>query len=283
MTAQIYNKQRINFFTGFMPKDPPYSNEFYLGQFSKWDTLKNDKNEFTSLGGNIESPITYKYQGTGTTNFVFSIVSPIRPDTTGISQGLASYELWIDGIKPYYFFFDSQLTNLYGRTISVVGEKDKITKFKLRMNFHYITARDTIQKFYFEGDPNIIYSSITAQFIPDPILGINNDPIIISEDSQLTLNRQHIIKAPLLKTINLTIDENCKIGDWIELKNLGIGNFQINTGSNTDILMNARITRAKNGYIKSTKRGDFVRLQCMEIEPRIIFSDTNTIGTFTVI
>lgn len=283
MTAQIYNSKRVNFLKAYMSDDPPYSNEFYLGQFSKWNSVKNDRNQFISLGGNIQSPIAYKFQGTGITNFILSIISPIRPEVTGIPQGLASYELWINGIKPYYFYFDSQLTNLFTRTVSVFGEKDKITKFKARLNFNYMTARDQIQKFYFEGDENIIYSSITAQFIPDPILEINNEPIIISEDSQLTLNRQHIIKAALLKTINLTIDENCKIGDWIELKNLDLGNFQINTGPNIDIVMNGRITRAKNGYIKSTKRGDFIRLQCMEIEPRIIFSDTNTIGTFTVI
>lgn len=111
----------------------------------------------------------------------------------------------------------------------------------------------------------------------------NKDPILITQDSQLNLNRRHIIKAPILKTLNLSIDENCKVGDWIEIKNMDLGNFQINSGNNIDIIMNGLITRVKNGYIRSKKRGDFIKLECMEISPKIIFSDTNTIGNFTII
>lgn len=64
---------------------------------------------------------------------------------------------------------------------------------------------------------------------------------------------------------------------------MDLGNFQINSGSNIDILMNGLITRVKNGYIRSKKRGDFIRLECMEISPRIVFSDTMNIGVNTLV
>lgn len=76
--------------------------------------------------------------------------------------------------------------------------------------------------------------------------------------------------------------DNATINDWIELKNMDAGSFQLNSGDNIDIIMNGLITRAKNGYIRGRKRGDFIRLECMEKSPRIIFSDTINIGVTSI-
>ena len=290
MTAQLYDTKNNNFFTAYIPNEPPYSYDFYLGEFSAWNVLKNTSNEFISLGGDRDNPLIYKYQNTGITDFTFSILAPTFPQQRGlppeeaIYPSLAYYELWIDGIKPYYFYFGLQNETIFTRTVSVVANKDQTTKFRFRLTFYFsATTYKEVQKFYFRGDTNTVYSSITAKFIPDLPMEENKVPIVITEDSVLSLNRRHIIKAPLLKTINLSMDENCKVGDWIEIKNMDVGNFQINSGAYIDILMNGLITRVKNGYIRSKKRGDFIRLECMEVSPRIIFSDTNTIGNFTLI
>lgn len=283
MTAQVYETQRNNFLTTLIPEEPPFSFDFYLGEFTPWASIKNTSNEFISLGGSRENPLIYKFQETGITDFTFSIIAPNYPRVNDIHPSLAYYELWIDGQKPYYFFFGSQTELLFTRTVSVFGEKGKTTKFKFRLTLYFVTPNPDLKKYYFEGDQDTVYSSITAKFIPDPIIEESNEPITITQDAQLTLNRRHIVKAPLLKILNLSMDENCKVGDWIELKNMDMGNFQINSGANIDILMNGLITRVKNGYIRSKKRGDFLRLECMETSPRIIFSDTCTSGAFTII
>lgn len=283
MTAQLYNTQRNNFLTTYIPPEPPYFFDFYLGEFTAWTALKNSSNEFISLGGSRESPLIYKYQNTGITDFTFSIIAPNYPRQSEISNPLAYYELWIDGVKPYYFFFGDEREMIFNRTVSVVGNKDQTTKFKFRLTIYFSSITPDLKKYYFEGDSDTVYSSITAKFISDLPIEENKEPIVITEDSTLTLNQRHIVKAHLLKTINLSMDENCKVGDWIEIKNMDLGNFQINSGANIDILMNGLITRVKNGYIRSKKRGDFLRLECMEISPRIIFSDTCTSGAFTII
>jgi hypothetical protein len=282
MVAQVYAKQRINYFNAFIPNEPPYSYDFYLGSFQTWEAIKNTSNEFISLGGDPSTPLIYKYQDTGITDFTINIMAPPSPIQSEIFSSRAYFELWINGIKPYYSWFEERQSNIFDRTISVYGEKNKTTKFKFRLTVLFMVPTPDLKKYYFEGDPDTVYSSITAKFIPD-ITAENKEPILITEDTKLSLNRRHIVKAASLKTLQLTIDENCKIGDWIEIKNMDLGNFQINSGDNIDILMNGLITRVKNGYIRSKKRGDFIRLECMEITPRIVFSDTNTIGTFTII
>lgn len=283
MTAQVYETQRNNFLTTFIPEQPPYSFDFFLGEFTPWTAIKNSPEEFISLGGTKENPLIYKFQETGITDFTFSIIAPNYPRVTDISPSFAWYELWIDGDKPYYFFFGLQTDILFTRTVSVFATKGKTTKFKFRLTIHFVTPNPDLKKYYFEGDPDTVYSSITAKFIADPVIEESNDPITITQDAQLTLNRRHIVKAPLLKTINLSMDENCKVGDWIEIKNMDLGNFQLNSGNDIDIVMYGKTTRSKNGYIKSSKMADFVRLECMETSPRIIFSDTQRIGNYTIV
>lgn len=291
MTAQIYDKNKNNFFTSYIPNEPPYSYDFYLGEFSSWVSLKNSPNEFISLGGDRDNPLIYKYQNTGITDFTFSILAPTYPEQRALSPeeaiypSLAYYELWIDGIKPYYFYFGLQNETIFTRTVSVVANKDQTTKFRFRLTFYFsATTYQEVQKFYFEGKEDTVYSSITAKFIADPIVvEEKKDPIILTSDSVVKMNQRYIVKAPLLKTLQLTIDENCKEGDYFEIKNMGLGNFQINTGDNIDVVMDGRTTRLKNGYVRSKKMGDFLRLECMETSPKIIFSDIQNIGTFTII
>lgn len=284
MTAQVYDTQRNQFLTTFIPQEPPYYFDFYLGEFTAYTAIKNSSNEFISLGGSKESPLIYKFQETGITDFTFSIIAPNYPRVTDIHPSFAWYELWIDGDKPYYFFFGLQTDILFTRTVSVFATKGKITKFKFRLTIHFVTPNPDLKKYYFEGDPDTVYSSITAKFISDPVvIEEKKSPIVLTSDSVIKMNQRYIVKAPILKKLQLTIDENCKEGDYFEIKNMGLGNFQINTGDKIDIIMDGRTTRLKNGYVQSKKMGDFLRLECMETSPKIIFSDIHNIGSFTII
>lgn len=285
MTAQVYETQRNNFLTTFIPEEPPYSFDFYLGEFSQWTAIKNSSNEFISLGGSKENPLIYKFQETGITDFTFSIIAPNYPRVTDIHPSLAYYELWIDGQKPYYFFFGTQTNIIFTRTVSIFGEKGKTTKFKFRLTLYFVTPSDDLKKYYFEGDPDTVYSSITAKFIPDITETEQSEPVILTSDAPLQMNRRYIVKAPILTMLNLSMPDNTdiKVGDWIEVKNMDMGNFQINTGENQQIMLNSYITKEKTGYIKSKKRGDFVRLECMDNSSKTIFSNTNTVGTFGIL
>jgi hypothetical protein len=61
------------------------------------------------------------------------------------------------------------------------------------------------------------------------------------------------------------------------------GNFRLNS-MKYDIMMRNKSTKSKNGYVQCSLRGDFVRLECLEKSPeRIILSDTNRVGTFTIL
>lgn len=286
MTAQVYDTKRNQFLTTYIPQEPPYYFDFYLGEFTAYTAIKNSDNEFISLGGSKENPLTYKFQETGITDFTFSIIAPNYPRITDISSSFAWYELWIDGNKPYYFFFGLQTDILFTRTVSVFATKGKTTKFKFRLTIHFVTPNPDIKKYYFEGDPDTVYSSITAKFISESVIEKKKlDPILVTSDTELKMNRRYIVKAPILKTLNLSMPDSTdiKVGDWIEIKNMDLGNFQLNSGNDIDIVMYGKSTRAKNGYIKSSKMADFVRLECMETSPRIIFSDTQRIGNYTIV
>lgn len=100
MTSQVYDTNRNNFLTTFIPQEPPYSFDFFLGEFTPWTAIKNNSNEFISLGGSRENPLIYQFQETGITDFTFSIIAPNYPRVTDIQPSFAWYELWIDGDKP---------------------------------------------------------------------------------------------------------------------------------------------------------------------------------------
>lgn len=281
MISQIFLPNSHKFFTTYI-NDPPFSFDFFLGNVETYTVLEDKSQSFISLGGDTSTPLIYKYPGDGWTEFNFKIFG-LNPYINENYSSAAVYEIWIDGEKPYYHFHERWYGTLFDTTICVKCKKDQTTKFKFRLSLvEAYSDPPRLNEYYYLGSDNIIYSSITAKFIPDAIQE-NNHPIVITEDSRIKLNRRHIIKAPALKTINLSIPEKCKVGDWIEIKNMGLGNFQINSGDKIDILMNGSVTRNKNGYIRSKKRGDFIRLECMETSPRIIFSDTNTIGTFAIV
>lgn len=253
-------------------KDLDKNNATLIVGGDKWKVYQ-DKNNCFSMGDEIR----YNYKKTGTYRFLFRhhFYSNIwRNDGTTLT---------IQGIKEETAFCQGPGLNIYyyNKLLCLVkAEAGMSTNFKLNM-----INRNTYNPtpLNIKGSPtNHNVTFFEVQYI-DEDESESLEPIIITEDTELTLNRRHIVKAPLLKTINLSINDNVKIGDSIEIKNMDLGNFQVNTGDKIDILMQGVITRAKNGYIRSKKRGDFVRLECMEISPRIIFSDTNTVGTFTII
>lgn len=201
MTAQIYDTNNNNFLSVYIPNKPPYFYDFYLGEFSPWTAIKNTHNEFISLGGDKENPLIYKYQNTGVTDFTFSILGPTSPEQRNlppekaIYPSLAYYELWIDGIKPYYFYFGLQNETIFTRTVSVVANKDQTTKFRFRLTFYFsATTYQELQKFYFEGKEDTIYSSITAKFIPE-ITASQSPIIVLGTTQEIVPGVTHIIKS----------------------------------------------------------------------------------------
>lgn len=194
MVAQVYEKQRINYFTAFIPPEPPYSFEFYLGAFQPWGVIKNTANEFISLGGDPSTPLIYKYQDTGITDFTINIMAPPYPINDEVYNARAFYELWIDGIKPYYFWFKERQSNIFDRTVSVYGEKDKTTKFKFRLTLLFMAPDPQLKKYYFEGAEDTIYSSITAKFIPE-ITAPPSPIIVLGTTQEIVPGVTHIIKS----------------------------------------------------------------------------------------
>lgn len=233
----------------------------------KWKIVE-DKNNCFSMG----EEIIYNYKKNGI--YKFFLVFTAYSDIWG--NGLTT--LKINGTTQQTCFYRDNI--YYGKLICVVQAKQgNSTNFQLEfLNSH---GKDRTTPLNIKGDSsNYNFTFLEVQYMGQEII---EEPIIITEDSKITLNRRHIVKAPLLKTINLTLEDNASINDWVEVKNMDLGNFQINTGDNTQIMLNSYMTKEKTGYIKSKKRGDFVRLECMETDPKIIFTNTNTVGTFGIL
>lgn len=238
----------------------------------KWKVYQ-DKNNCFSIGDEIR----YHYKKTGLYRFLFRhhFYSNIwRNDGTTLTiQGIKEETAFCEGpgLNPYY----------YNKLLCLVkAEAGMSTNFKLNM-----INRDTYTPtpLNIKGSPtnqNITFFEV--QYI-DEDESESLEPIIITEDTELTLNRRHIVKAPILKTINLTLKDNASMNDWVEVKNMDLGNFQINPADNTQIMLNSYITKEKTGYIRSKKRGDFVRLECMDVSSKTIFTNTNTVGTFAIL
>lgn len=104
---------------------------------------------------------------------------------------------------------------------------------------------------------------------------------IITSDSTLQMNNRYIIKNSESKYLQLYLPEKNKIqlGDWIEIKNMG-KTYQLNSGDGVDILINGSPTKTKNGYIRSLKLGDFIKLECVDDSSNILLAEMCTIGTF---
>lgn len=294
MISQIFLPKSYKFLATCQDSGP-FAFDFLLGSTEVYEVLDDKNKNFVSLGGNKATPLTYKYVDDGWTKFIIKFYAVNRyacDDYINTKKycdeysNAAVYEIWVDGVKTYYSFFEKSLGNAFDTTFVVKCKKDQTTNFKFRI----IPDEQNMdpcrpKNYHFLGGKDIVYSSITAQFIPDAIIQTNNQPIIVKEDITLKKNRRYLVYALYAKTLQLNLDEEdqFQVGDWIEIKNMDLGNFQINSGANIDILMNGLITRVKNGYIRSKKRGDFLRLECMETSPRIIFSDTCTSGTFIII
>lgn len=105
---------------------------------------------------------------------------------------------------------------------------------------------------------------------------------IITSDTKLQMNRRYIIKNTSSKYLQLSFDETKKIevGQWIELKNMSKLGYQLNSGDNIDLLINGSLTKTKNGYIRSIKMGDFIKLECIEDSNNFLIAEMCTIGTF---
>lgn len=283
MISQIYLDYTHNFFNSFI-NDPPFAFEFYIGNVETYKVIEDKNNCFILLGGDPSTPVSYKFLDDGWAAFNFKIFGLNRfLNETSSSQAI--YELWIEGLeKPYYHFKEKSNGNMFDTTMYAKGKKDQIAKFKFRLNIEEVYSDPPREnKYHYQGSKDTIYSCITANFTPDVTIKEKKSPIVLTSDSIIKMNQRYIVKTPILKTLQLTIHENCKEGDYFEIKNMGLGNFQINTGDNIDVVMDGRTTRLKNGYVRSKKMGDFLRLECMETYPKIIFSDIQNIGTFTII
>lgn len=284
MISQIYLDYTHNFFNSFI-NHPPFAFEFYIGNVETYKVIEDKNNCFISLGGDASTPVSYKFLANGWVAFNFKIFG-LNRFLNDKSSSYAIYELWIEGLeKPYYHFKEKSNGNMFDTTMYVKGKKDQIAKFKFRLNIEEVYSYPPRENnYYYQGSKETIYSCITAKFTPDePIQQKKLDSIIVTNDTELKMNRRYIVKAPILKTLQLSIDKKCKVGDWIEIKNMDLGNFQINSGNDIDIVMYGKTTGAKNGYIKSSKMADFLRLECMETSPRIVFSDTQRIGNYVIV
>lgn len=273
MISQIYLKETAHILSYMMTWEANITKEIYLGDSYQFSKVYDPNNAFSSLGGLKENPLEYTFQETGITQFNFNLY--------GLSNNaFAKRKLYIQGDKLNEFYFESQLNEIILSTCSVYATKGQKTNFKLLMTSHSFEIRSIDH--YLDGSNTEIKTSITAKFIPDTVQE-NNNPIVITEDSQIKLNRRYIVKAPFGKTLQLKMPNEAKINDWIEIKNIDAGHFQLNTNDKIDIIMNGLITKGKQGYIQGKKPGDFIRLECMGITPRIIFSDTMNIGVNTLV
>lgn len=263
MVAQVYDTQRNNFLTAFIPQEPPYSFDFYLGEFTPWTAIKNSSNEFISLGGSHESPLIYKYQNTGVTDFTFSILAPNYPNQSEIINSLAYYELWIDGDKPYYFLFGEQRDMLFTRTVSVCATKDQTTKFKFRLTILFFAPTAELKQYYFEGDPNIVYSSVTAKFISDSAPLPSSLPIVyLSSPQSLTTNTISVFTTAAYSYPLPTVSS---VNDILELKMQGADSYTITQGDGQKIsVAGIDTTVGTAGSILCNGSGDWIRLVCTE-------------------
>lgn len=157
MVAQVYLDTRIKFLETYV--NGRFTKEIYLGDVETFSVISDPNNSFTSLGGSSSNPLIYTYENTGMTEFNLCIQSPLDSNT-------ALWELWIDGDKTYYYSFEQRNSNIFDRTVSVKATQGNSTKFKFRITILNIPQEPPIlYQYYFEGDPNIVYSSITAKFI----------------------------------------------------------------------------------------------------------------------
>lgn len=284
MISQIYLDYTHNFFNAFI-NNPPFDFEFYIGNVETYKVIEDKNNCFISLGGDPSTPVSYKFLSDGWVAFNFKIFG-LNRFLNETSSSYAIYELWIEGLeKPYYHFKEKSNGNMFDTTMYVKGKKDQIAKFKFRLNIEEVYSDPPRENnYHYQGSKDTIYSCITAHFTPESLIEQKKEgPIIIKQDTQLQMNRRYLVYALYAKILQLHLPDEMELGDWIEIKNMEFGNFRINSNK-ADILMNGRTTRAKNGYIQSIKRGDFLRLECLEkSSDRTIITDTNTIGTFSLV
>lgn len=275
MISQIYLKETAHILSYMMTWEANITKEIYLGDSYQFSKVYDPNNAFSSLGGSKENPLEYTFQETGITQFNFNLY--------GLkNNAFAKRKLYIQGDKINEFYFESQINEIILRTCSVYATKGQKTNFKLLMTSHSFEIRSIDH--YLDGSNTEIKTSITAKFIPDATSNQKKDmPIIIKKDTKLQMNRRYLVYALYAKILQLDLPDEIEVGDWIEIKNMEFGNFRVNSNK-SDIVMNGKTTRTKNGYIQSIKRGDFVRLECLEKSlDRTIVTETNTIGTFTIL
>lgn len=145
------------------PDFKPIYKEFYLGDLETYTVLQDENNSFTSLGGSLSSPLIYTYENTGITQFNLNFITPYDVELESVP---AYWELLIEGDKTYYYNFRKRRGYIFDRTVSVKATKGQTTKFKVKLILYdFYQDPPPTYKFYFAGDPNIVYTSITAKFI----------------------------------------------------------------------------------------------------------------------
>lgn len=184
MISQIYLKETAHILSYMMTWEANITKEIYLGDSYEFSKVYDPNNAFSSLGGSKENPLQYTFQGTGITQFNFNLY--------GLSNNaFAKRKLYIQGNKLNEFYFESQINEIILATCSVYATKGQKTNFKLLMKSHSFEIRSIDH--YLDGLENEIKSTITAKFISDLPTEEKEEPILITKDSQLQLNRRHIL------------------------------------------------------------------------------------------
>lgn len=261
MVAQVYETNRYTFLETTHPDYTPTSYEFFLGEFSPYTKLYDPNNEFTSLGGSKENPLIYTYQNTGITEFTINIISPTWINQSEVYPAYAFYELFIDGDKQYYFWNGPDNYKLYNLVCPVKATIGQTTKFKMRVT---ITSESpSLLKYYFEGDPDTVYSSITAKFITDAAPVPSGLPIVyLSSPQPLTSNTISVFTSG---SYSYPLPAISSVNDILELKMAGADSYTITQAEGQKIsVAGIESTVGTGGSMLCNGGGDWIRLVCTE-------------------
>lgn len=263
-----------------------YKTPYLLGQSEKWETIIDNGSLITIGNQTFEDPIKLNFKNKGLYRLSLNLISHMGANLTDniftIECGGKKNKIYTIGnhmgtlsVAPPY---NSEKFSCNFSSLLQANENEISSISVIGHNCWNMSAKTGLY-----GHPEEIWSSISLEFIPDSTETEESEPVMVNSDSPLKMNRRHLINAPAAKILQLSIDHNqCKIGDWIEIKTIDKGLAKINTGSNVDVIMNGKKTRAINGYLLSSIMGDFLRLECIQISPKIIFTDTMRVGKFIV-
>lgn len=257
MISQIYLTNRSKFLETEI-QDDNLQASILLGESEEWTKISDPNNSFT-LGGSLENPISYTYENTGLTEFTINLCGAVLPPPE-IYNNVSIYEILIDGDKKYYFYGGEEADKIINATIPVFATQGQVTNFKLTLHFNYLMVGNLVQ-YYFEGNPDTVYSSITAKFIPDSLAPPASLPIIYLLSPQaLPTNTICVFTAGDYSYPLPTISA---VNDVIELKMQGANSYTIMQGEGQRISASGIYTTVGTaGNMVCNGDGDWIRLIC---------------------